>query len=74
MRLQLEKPNQINRDYDQQLKQNEEQLCIETSSLDKTRQDLFSIAQEKLALETQAESGPTDVAALVFLSLNLFAS
>ena len=49
------------------MNQNEEQLRIETSSLDKTRQDLFSIAQEKLALENQAEPGPTDVAALVFL-------
>ena len=74
MRSQLEKANQINRDADRKLKQNEEQLRIETSSLDKMRQDLFSIAQEKLALETQAEPGPTDVAALVFLSLNLFAS
>jgi len=74
VRLQLEKANQINQDSDQQLKQNEEQLRIETSSFDKTRQDLFFIAQEKLALETQAEPGPTDVAALVFLFLNVFSN
>lgn len=65
MRQQLERSNLTKQGFVQQLKQNEEQLRTEQSRLGKIRRDLYSIAEEKRTLETQAEPEPTDVAALV---------